>query len=80
MISCHIHDYIEISCLYRLKIKLLLKDGHEVIGIGKTTHYNENKDECMMVETKTGNMDIVLTEIISMIALENNQHFNKVIF
>ncbi len=80
MIHCHLHDYVEIACLYSIKIKLTLKNKHVITGFGKTIRYNNNKDECLMIETKDGNIDIVLTDILTMIALDANPHFKKVTF
>ena len=80
MISCHSHDTIEIACLYRIKIKLVLESDTEVIGIGETTHYNSIKEECLIMQTETGSLDIVLTQIKTMTALEVNPHFKTVSF
>lgn len=32
LISCALHDYIEIACLYRYQLKLRLKDNHIITG------------------------------------------------
>ncbi|WP_163391477.1 Rho-binding antiterminator [Enterovibrio norvegicus] len=37
MIACDIHDYIEITCLYRIRVALTLKNGQVLDGIGTTT-------------------------------------------
>lgn len=80
MISCHIHDYIEIACMYQIGIKLTLQDDSEFIGKGITTHYNNQKEECMTIKTNSGTIDIVLTKIKTMTALDENSHFQTVIF
>ena len=33
MISCNHYDYIEIACMHRLNIELVLKNGDSVCGV-----------------------------------------------
>ena len=80
MISCHIHDYVEIACLYRIKIKLAFIDGNSIIGSGKTTLYNKNKEECLLLQTEKGDIEVVLTKIKMMTACDDNPHFKSVSF
>lgn len=80
-ISCHLHDYIEIACLYHIKIECRLKNGDIIKGIGQTTRYNDNKKECLLIKTLEGNsLELELTRLSSMTALEPNRHFETISF
>ena len=37
ILSCDLHDYLEIACLYRYRVKLLSNTGEEYVGIPQTT-------------------------------------------
>ena len=80
MISCDIHDYVEIACMYRFEVKLVLKNGRTVRGKSFQTAYNENKEECVVLETEYGNEKIVLEQIELMEAITKNPHFEKISF
>lgn len=85
MISCDKHDYIEIACLYRLEVKLFLKNGpvkngQIVQGVAFNTTYSKNREECVVLNTGKGNETIVLEQIASLEAVTKNPHFEKIDF
>ena len=80
MITCDIHDYVEIACMYGFEVKLVLKDGQIVQGIAFQTTYSENREECVVLKTKKGNKEIVLEQITLMEAVTKNPHFEKIDF
>ena len=80
MISCANHDYIEIACMYRFEIRLVLKNGQVEQGKAFQTALNENKEECLVLETQAGNKLIVLQQVVSIEAVTDNPHFGKVDF
>ena len=80
MISCASHDYVEIACMYGFEVRLVLKNGRIVQGKAIQTAYNENKEECIVITTETGNEKIVLEQLISMEAVTKNAHFEKIDF
>ena len=80
MISCAVHDYVEIACMYHFTVKLVLKNGQTVEGKAVQTVINECKEECVVLDTETGNKEIVLEQIISMGAVTKNPHFEKIDF
>jgi Rho-binding antiterminator len=80
LISCANHDYVEIACLYRFEILLVLKDGQVLRGKALQTAYNANREECLVMETGAGNEEIVLDQVASMKAITNNPHFEKLDF
>lgn len=80
MISCANHDYVEIACMYGFELKLVFKNGHIVQGKACQTAYNENREECIVLETERGNEKIVLEQLASMEAVSKNRHFQKIEF
>ena len=44
MISCHQHDYIEIACLYRLRLRLTLIDGVSLEGQALDTGSRQGRE------------------------------------
>ena len=80
MISCANHDYVEIACMYRFEVKLVLKNGKVVQGKAVQTACNENRDECIVLRTEIGNEEIVLEQIALLEAVTKNPHFEKIDF
>lgn len=80
MISCDQHDYIEIVCTYRYPLKLTLKSGEVIQGIALDTQRNENRDECIKIESKGSSQLIVLDQIKKLEVTEDNPHLREVVF
>lgn len=80
MISCDQHDYIEIVCTYRYRIKLTLKSGVIIQGTALDTQRNENKDECIKIDNNGVQQLIILDEIKQLEALDENPHVKVVVF
>jgi Rho-binding antiterminator len=80
MISCDVHDYVEIACMFRLSITLIDKSGEAVSGIALDTQYDSNKDECLELAINNETVLIKLDSLISMIANQPNPHFKNVSF
>lgn len=80
MISCDQHDYIEIVCTYHYRIKLTLKSGATVQGSALDTQRNENRDECIKIETNGVEQLIILDEIKQLETLDENPHVKAVVF
>ncbi|MCV2883666.1 Rho-binding antiterminator [Aestuariibacter sp. AA17] len=92
MIDCHIHDYVEIACMYRIDVELTLVSGDKVLGKPVTTGYDELKRECLYLDVsphpaaaldsmkEPSRAAIVLDDVLTMKAIETNQHFNMIDF
>jgi len=85
MISCDLHDYIEIVCMYRLPIELQLKDGVTQQGTAMDIAKNVNGEECLLLADNQGDSTaesslVVLDQIKVMRALVSNPHFDVVNF
>jgi Rho-binding antiterminator len=80
LISCANHDYVEIACMYKFEVKLVLKNSRIVKGKALQTTYNENREECIVLKTEIGSVKIVLEQVASMEAVRKNPHFGKINF
>lgn len=85
MISCDLHDYIEIACMYRLPIELQLKDGETQQGTAMDIAKNTNGEECLLLTNNQNNnltesRPVALDQIKIMRALVSNPHFDVVSF
>ncbi|WP_160061268.1 Rho-binding antiterminator [Psychromonas sp. L1A2] len=80
MISCHQYDYIEIVCLYHYPVILTLKSGQIVKGIALDTARNDSRQECIKLDVKGINVDIVLIEIALLSVDVENPHITQVSF
>jgi Rho-binding antiterminator len=66
--------------MYGFEVKLVFKNGQTVQGKAFQTTLNENKEECVVLETERGIEKIVLAQLISMEAVTKNPHFKKIDF
>lgn len=80
MITCDQSDYLEIACLYRIPIALDWADGRRVEGIPLDTGYNDQCQECLLLQLGGKKEWIVLGDVQSMTALAKNAHFEQVYF
>ncbi len=74
MISCHQHDYIEIACLYRLRLRVILVDGERIEGRARDTGSRAGR-EWLQLETGQGLHELDLERIRRLEALDGNPHF-----
>lgn len=80
MISCDQHDYIEIVCTFRYPVKLIMKSGVVLEGIALDTQFNNNKEECVLVEIDGHPQLIVLDDLSQLDVLVDNPHFQTISF
>ena len=80
LISCAIHDYIEIACMYHFKVSLTLQDNITLQGIAKTTKTSTNKNEYLILQQEDKFTSIELGRIKIMQSLTKNPHFDTVNF
>jgi Rho-binding antiterminator len=79
-IACHVHDYIEIACLYNMAVELLLRDGEKLSGKARTTRTSADHREYLIVDLNGDEQEIDLIEIARMRALQANPHFDQIDF
>ncbi|MGJ8582203.1 MAG: Rho-binding antiterminator [Psychromonas sp.] len=80
MLSCQDYDYIEIVCMYRYPLRLILKSGATVEGIALDTARNEQRQECIKLEGHNQQQLIVLDSIASLMVMVENPHVNQITF
>jgi Rho-binding antiterminator len=80
MISCQHYDFIEIACMHRLSIALVLKTGDVIYGVATDTKRNAHKEECIAMTVKGELKLIVLTSISVLKACTENPYFSEVNF
>lgn len=80
IIDCHLHDYIEIACLYGYEVELILLQGDVVTGQALTTVTDSARQEFLLVKKHGQQTRVLLTDIKKMSALTHNPHFNHIDF
>lgn len=80
MLKCDSHDYIEIVCLYHYPLKLTLSSGAVLSGTAVTTRYNDQRQECLVIEQHDTEQQIVLDDIVLLEVTVANPHLQQVRF
>ena len=78
--SCHLHDYIEIACLYGFEICLRLKSQNIVQGNAMTTKIMPDKTEYLFLVVNDQSLQVELNDILTMQAITQNPHFDLIEF
>jgi|TARA_B110000977_G_C10893809_1_gene422494 Rho-binding antiterminator len=80
MLHCDLHDYLEIACMYNYRVKLVFKTGATVEGKAMDVKLNDSRKECISMLVADALMLIVVTDLVSMQARDENPHFSLVKF
>jgi Rho-binding antiterminator len=80
MISCDLHDYIEIAVMFSLQIKVTLVNGDSVDGQAVNLGLDESRNEYLGLQDQGIAHNIRLDDIKAMRALQENLHFDEVVF
>lgn len=80
MISCNLHDYVEIVCLFGYPIKLTLFDKSIIQGKALDTQINEDKQECLKIDSEGVDVLIELENISKLQVCVDNPYFITVSF
>ena len=80
LISCELHDYIEVVCLYHYLVRLTLKDQSIIEGKARDIVTSPDKKEFLLLEMDDGSQQIELTTLRKMEVLSPNPQFQKVDF
>ncbi len=78
-ISCELHDYLEIACLYEYHIKLTLINHKTIDGIARDIITTDEKREFLIIDNKEA-QKIELNQLGKMTVLTPNAKFSEVIF
>ena len=63
-----------------MSIQLVYKNGYQLKGVAKDTVYDKDRNECMIISTGDGDISVILDDLKSIKALEENAHFDIVYF
>lgn len=84
ILSCDLHDYLEIACLYRYKVKLLSNAGESYVGVPQTTLIkagSSNKQEVLIFCCENGEeVELELLTLREMHVLTPQAKFSSVKF
>ena len=78
-ISCTLHDYLEIACLYGYQIRLTLKDNQTIEGKAIDTLTTAEKREYLLIDNGQ-KLQIELTELKKLQVLTPHAQFKEVVF
>ena len=79
-ISCELHDYLEIACMYGYRVKLTIK-GHQTIeGKAIDTLNTAEKREYLVIDNGHEQQQIELNQLVKMEVLTPDAKFKKVSF
>lgn len=79
IISCELHDFVEVACMYGYQVRLTLKNNQIIEGKAIDIVTSPEKRECLVIDSNT-HQHIDLTELARMQVLSPNAKFNEVKF
>ncbi|MFZ1853261.1 MAG: Rho-binding antiterminator [Nitrosomonas sp.] len=81
VISCELHDFIEVACMYGYRLKLTLKNDQTIEGKAIDIVNSSQKRECLVIASEDNTcQQIDLTELAKMQVLTPNAKFQEVVF
>ncbi|WP_024298474.1 Rho-binding antiterminator [Methylomicrobium lacus] len=78
-ISCELHDYIEIACMYGYRVKLEFKDGQSLEGKLVDVMTTAEKREFLVIDNGQ-KQQVELNQLARMTTLTPNASFKEVAF
>jgi Rho-binding antiterminator len=66
--------------MYHYPLKLTMRSGEIIHGVALDTVRNENKEECIKIESAGDEKLVILNEIKQLEVTQDNQHIQKVVF
>lgn len=78
-ISCELHDFVEVACLYGYQLKLILKNNEILEGKAIDIVNSPEKRECLVIDNASRQY-IELTQLVKMQVLTPNAKFSEVVF
>ncbi len=79
-ISCDLHDYVEVACMYGYQVRLILKNQSTMEGKAKDIVTDAEKHEFLLLETASGPQQIELITLDKLQVLTANARFSEVVF
>ena len=78
-ISCGLHDFVEVACMYGYRLKLILKNNQIIEGKAVDIVSTTEKREYLVIDNDS-KQHIELTQLAKMEVLTPNAKFSEVIF
>ena len=78
-ISCDLHDFEEVACMYGYQLKLILKNDQIIEGKAIDIVNSPEKNECLVIDSDT-RQQVELIRLAKMEVLTPNAKFSEVIF
>ncbi|MEK6595081.1 MAG: Rho-binding antiterminator [Pseudomonadota bacterium] len=78
-ISCELHDFVEVACMYGYQIKLILKNNQVIEGKAIDIVNSPERRECLVIDNDS-RQQIELTQLARMQVLTPHAKFNEVVF
>lgn len=78
-ISCELHDYLEIACLYGYQVRLKFKDGQQLEGKAVDI-ISADKHEYLLLRNNKELHSIELTQLAKLQVLTPDAKFSEVNF
>ncbi len=80
LISCELHDYLEIACMYGYRVKLTLKDQQIIEGKALDLLTTVEKQEYLLIDNGQEHHNIELNKLSKMQVLTANAKFKEISF
>lgn len=78
-ISCELHDFVEVACMYGYQLKLILKNNQVIEGKAIDIVNSPERRECLVIDNDS-RQQIELTQLAKMQVLTPHAKFNEVVF
>ena len=79
-ISCELHDYLEIACMYGYRVRLTIKNHQTIEGKAVDTVTTAEKREYLVIDNGYDKHEVELNQLVKMEVLTPNAKFKKVSF
>ncbi|MEI6709327.1 MAG: Rho-binding antiterminator [Methylococcales bacterium] len=79
-ISCELHDFLEIACMYGYRVKLTLKDQKIIEGTALDVLTTAEKREYLIIDSGQEQRQIESNQLSKMQVLTANALFKEVVF
>lgn len=79
-ISCELHDYLEIACMYGYRVRLTIKNHQTIEGKAIDTVTTAEKREYLVIDNGHKKHEVELNQLVKMEVLTPNAKFKKVSF
>ena len=62
-IACHLHDHLEVACLYRYQLCIGLTNGDQLVARARTTVTKPDKTEFLLLDSDAEEISIAMDRI-----------------